>query len=161
MRLGDLPHLTRRFFGSWRAGWPTPQQQRFVTTVLDGPAAQLFFAQAAMDQTHAVAVASAVSAAAPGRSDLVRAALLHDVGKTTSGLGVIGRSLASVLAILRLPTPGRLGGYLKHGPRGADLLAASGESGIVVAFARHHRSSQPPSGVSATDWAVLRRADHE
>ena len=161
MRLADLPHLTRRFFGSWRAHWPSPQDQRLVTTVLDGPTARLFFEQAPMDQAHAIAVATAVSAAAPGRNDLLRAALLHDVGKTPTGLGVLGRSLASILAILRLPTPGRLGRYLEHGPHGADLLVATGEDGIVVAFARHHRSSQPPPEVSAADWAVLRAADHE
>lgn len=161
MRLADLPHLSRRFFRSWRAGWPSAQEQRFITTVLPDSLAQLFFAQPAMDQVHSIAVATAVAQEAPGRIDLVRAALLHDVGKATTGLGVVGRSVASLLAILHLPTPGRLGRYLDHGPRGADALAAAGEAGIVVAFARHHRSSQPPPEVSAADWAALRAADHE
>ncbi len=161
MRLRNLPHLIRRFFGSLRARRPSPSEQRFIAAHLVGPAAQLFAAQAPMDQRHSLECARRVAAAAPGRGDLIRAALLHDVGKNHSGLGVLGRSVASLAAIARFPVRGRFRAYLSHGRLGADDLTGVGESGIVVAFAAAHHEVVPPSPIDATDWAMLRRADGE
>lgn len=158
MRPGDLPHLVRRFFGSLGARRPGPGDQRVVASLLPPVAAQRFFDQAAMDQDHALRCARAVMAAVPERHDLLRAALLHDIGKAASGLGIVGRSLASLSAILRLPRTGRMQRYLDHGPIGADWLSAAGESGIVTAFARGHHGP-PPDGIDHADWAILVAAD--
>lgn len=161
MSLRQLPHLIRRFWGSIRAQRPGPQAQAQVAAELGAQASTLFFAQPAMDQAHAFRVARRVAGAAANRADLVRAALLHDVGKTAARLGIVGRSIASLLAMLHLPAPERMRRYLDHGPAGATLLVAVGESGIVVAFARQHHESQAPPGVDPADWATLRIADHE
>jgi predicted HD phosphohydrolase len=64
---------------------PDPGEQVFIASALRGAAALLFAAQSPMDQAHALRAARSVAAAAPGRTDLVRAALLHDVGKTHAG----------------------------------------------------------------------------
>ena len=161
MRLRHLPHLIRRFFRSLRARRPGPGEQRVIASLLqDGPA-RLFAAQAAMDQRHAFDTARAVLATTPARTDLIRAALLHDVGKAHSGLGVFGRSAASLLAMFRIPLTGRFAAYLGHGALGAADLGEAGESGIVIAFATNHHDPAPPPGIDATDWATLRRADGE
>jgi hypothetical protein len=156
-----LPHLVRRFFGSFAARRPSPAQQQWVADRLDGAAARLFFAQDALDQAHAVVTARRVARAAPGRDDLVRAALLHDVGKTISGLGVMGRSIASLLAIAHLPAPSRMRQYLDHGRIGAEVLGGVGESALTVAFARSHHDPGAPAGIASADWETLRSADAE
>lgn len=158
MTLRDLPHLVRRFVGSLSARRPGPHDQAFAASVLAPSAASRFFAQAPMDQGHALRCARAVEAVAPGRTDLLRAALLHDVGKAASGLGVVGRSVASLAAITHLPRSGRMQRYLDHGRIGAAWLAADGEPEIVVAFAAGHHGA-PPAGVDPADWALLQDAD--
>lgn len=157
----SLPHLIRRFLRSLTARRPDPGEQVFIAAVLRGAAAHLFAAQSPMDQAHALRTARSVAAAAPGRTDLVRAALLHDVGKTHAGIGVIGRSCASLLAMAHVPPIRRMRAYLDHGPLGAADLARSGESGIVVAFAGAHHTPIAPPGTDPSDWAVLRLADGE
>ncbi len=161
MRLRSLPHLIRRFFRSIVARRPDPADQLFVASVLHGAAAQLFALLPAMDQAHSVRTARRVTESVPERLDLVRAALLHDVGKAHAGLGVFGRSVASLLAMFHLPATARMRVYLDHGTLGSLDLIQAGESDIVVAFADGHRSSEEPSGIDAADWAILRRADDE
>ncbi|MBI5158022.1 MAG: hypothetical protein HZA58_08440 [Acidimicrobiia bacterium] len=161
MRFRSLPHLVRRFFGSLRARRPRPRDQIDIAAILHGEAARLFAAQRPMDQHHALRTARQVEIAAPHRPDLVRAALLHDVGKAHSDLGVVGRSLASLCALARIPTRGRFAAYLDHGRLGAADLAAAGESGIEVAFAAHHHVTESPAAIDPSDWALLRTADGE
>jgi len=161
MNLRDLPHLGRRFFRSLRVRRPGPAAQQWVATHLHGEAARLFFAQSAMDQAHAVDIAHRVERAAPGRGDLVRAALLHDVGKNSSRLGVAGRTAASLLAITHLPTSGRMRDYLEHGRLGATALGALGETPLTVAFARSPHDPRAPAGIGPEDWETLHSADAE
>jgi hypothetical protein len=161
MRLSLLPHLVRRFFGSLRARAASPSEQAMLSATLSEPSLRLFVAQPAMDQRHALRTATRIPADAPARIDLVRAALLHDIGKTPSDLGVVGRSVASLLAMARLPRTSRMRSYLDHGAIGAGALDAAGETGIVLAFAAHHGRPQSPPGVDPVGWEILRRADHE
>jgi hypothetical protein len=120
----------------------------------------MFWEQANADQRHGLECARAAAARAPERSDLARAALLHDLGKRRAGLGVLGRCAASALRHFRLPTPGRLGSYLAHGPAGAADLESAGAEALVVAYARYHHRARP-AAVPAPDWDVLIAADHD
>jgi len=120
---------------------------------------RLFWLQPVVDQHHAVAVAARVAAASDDPI-LVRAALLHDIGKRHSGIGVVERSVASALAIARLPVRGRLRSYLDHGRLGAADLAAAGSDPIVVGFAEHHHSDRPPE-IDPQSWALLCAADDD
>ena len=129
-----------------------------VAQLLPPASARLFFAQNAMDQAHALEVARRVQAEVPERSDLIRAALLHDVGKRHAGLGVIGRSIASMLAILRLPKPRRARAYLDHGRLGAKDLKDVGEGDLVIRFAGGHHGPAP-ADVEPAAWRVLEDAD--
>jgi len=153
-----LLHLARRFLGVIRSRPLRPLEQAQAAALLLPGERSLFWRQSPADQRHAHDCARRVTALAPGRRDLARAALLHDVGKGAVPLPVPGRVLAGVLPLLHLPTPGRLGAYVAHGPRGADALQAAGAETLVVAYARHHHGSRP-AAVPPGDWDLLTRAD--
>jgi putative nucleotidyltransferase with HDIG domain len=151
-------HLIARFFESLTSRALTPDEQGRASVWLRDGEADLFWGQQPLDQRHALTCADIVAAAQPDRNDLIRAALLHDIGKRHAHLGIIGRVVASVLSVLRIPAPGRLSTYLDHGPLGASDLAASGSEAIVVAFARGHHGPCP-DGFDPGDWSLLVGAD--
>lgn len=91
-------------------------------------------------------------------SDVTMAALLHDVGKRHSGLGIVGRSVASVLILLGLPLTERMQAYRDHGMVAARELAGLAVPSLVVDFAIHHHGQRPPT-IDAADWEVLVAAD--
>jgi putative nucleotidyltransferase with HDIG domain len=91
----------------------------------------------------------------------VRAALLHDVGKRHTDIGVVGRVAASLLRLARLPARGQMATYLDHAALGARDLEAVGAEDLVIAFAAHHHEATTPTGVDPAVWAALRRADGE
>lgn len=153
-------HLVRRFFGSLGSRRPSPADQLWVGALLEHDLARLFWAQPVADQAHGVATARRIAGTAPDRLELIRAALLHDVGKRHARLGVVGRSLASMVAILRLPLRGRFAAYIRHGEAGADELESVGAGPLTVAFARHHHGERPKE-VPQDDWDVLVGADDE
>lgn len=158
MRPGRPLHLVRRFVSSLVARRPSPDDQALIAGILGSGEARLFWSQPVIDQAHALDVARVVLA--HGRPDLAAAALLHDVGKRHASLGVIGRSIASALCLMRLPVRGRYSRYLDHAEAGANDLAQAGSAPHVVEFARSHHGDRPP-GFDATDWELLVAADNE
>lgn len=156
--MGRLPHLARRLVEVIRSQPLSPLEQAWVAARLSPGEGRLFWRQSPVDQRHAHDCALRVSALDPGRRDLARAALLHDVGKGMAPLSVLGRVVAGVLSLLHLPAPGRLGSYLAHGPCGAEALRAAGAETLVVAYARHHHGARPVE-VLPGDWELLARAD--
>ncbi|NND85548.1 MAG: hypothetical protein HKN46_10415, partial [Acidimicrobiia bacterium] len=152
-------HLARRFFAVAFASDLRADEQAWVAERLDEADQRLFWLQPIPDRRHAHGVAAWVADRRPERLDLVRAALLHDVGKRHSALGSFGRTWATLLRWLPLPDSGRFSRYTRHGPIGADELAALGHDGIVEAFARFHHGARP-NGVDAEDWRLLAEADH-
>ena len=92
--MGRLVHLARRFFGALRGHPLTPVEQAEVAGLLRPDERALFWGQQSADQRHELQAARAVLERAPGRHDLARAALLHDVGKGLVGLGIVGRVVA-------------------------------------------------------------------
>ncbi|MBM3696238.1 MAG: HD domain-containing protein [Actinobacteria bacterium] len=153
-------HLARRFFAVLTAGPLQPGEQAEVARWLRPAERPLFWSQPPADQRHGLDGARAVLARRPERPDLVRAALLHDVGKRHSSLGTLRRTLVTVAAALGLPLRGRFAAYRDHGPIGAGDLAEAGAEALVVEFARHHHAARP-AGIPRDDWEVLQRADHE
>jgi hypothetical protein len=99
-----------------------------------------------------------IAAVWEGRRDLVRAALLHDVGKRKSNLGVVARSLTSLLAKLGIPVRGSWRLYLEHGAEGAEELARLGAEPLVVEFTLRHHDGRP-AGFPIEEWQALKSAD--
>ncbi len=120
MELGSWSHLIARFFDVLRADPLTEDEHREVESWLDdGGEVTIYWEQPVADQRHGLEAARRIAAAWEGRRDLVRAALLHDVGKRRSNLGVVARSLASLLAKLGIPVRGSWRLYLEHGVAGS------------------------------------------
>lgn len=159
---GSWPHLAARLVDVLSARPLDPAERRWVLARLSPGEQALFFAQPVMDQRHGWAAASVVASgdARPelARLDLIRAALLHDVGKRHARLATLGRVAASLALRVHLNGGGRWGAYRRHGELGAAELAELGGDGVVVAFARHHHSARPPE-FDPRDWAVLVAAD--
>lgn len=125
---------------------------------LDDGTGPIFFAQQHADQRHGYHAALTVIAAGVSEPDVVAAALLHDVGKRHAGLGLLGRTLASVMIVLGLPLGKRMTAYRDHDLLGARELGALGAPSLAIDFAMHHHRSRPPTIDSAT-WDLLVRAD--
>jgi hypothetical protein len=145
----------RRFLGYLFASPLDPAEQGRVAATLRPRLLTLFYSQSTQDQRHALEVADRLGSA----EHLTEAALLHDVGKTISGLGVIQRSMVTLWTATGLPLWGTWHQYVDHGAIGAAMLASAGASKTSVLFARSH-PGPVPEGVSRSDWHVLESADH-
>lgn len=155
---GDLPHLARRFLASIRPAPLSPDEQHLIAGLLTEAEARLFWQQAAPDRRHGI---DSLHRMGEGRDPVLRrAALLHDIGKRHSGLGPVGRSLATALAWVGLARWRRARDYRDHGRIGAEELAALGAETLVIAFARHHHAGRPPE-IDPESWELLISADHD
>jgi hypothetical protein len=153
-------HLVRRFFGSLRPGGPPARDREWVQTVLSVDEFALWRRMSGPDRRHSAQVARAVHGElgddAP--TEVLAAALLHDVGKTHSGLRTFGR----VVATLTIKTAGRaeveswmqnsglhrrIALYQNHPAIGGDDLELGGSHPLTIAWTReHHRD--------ADEWTV-------
>ena len=149
---GPPLHLLRRFVGSIRSGGPSEADRSWAVGHLLPSEADLWARLSNADRRHAVAVARGVmDRLCEAERPVVAAALLHDVGKLASGLGTVGRVVATlVAATVRTTTVAswskglgfrrRVADYLRHPEEGAALLAEAGSDPLTVAWAtEHHR----------------------
>lgn len=117
-----------------------------------------FFDQSPKDQRHGYEAALVVLDRGVTDREALRAALLHDVGKRHAHLGIVGRTVASLLIKLRLPLNRRMAIYRDHGAVAAAELRELGAPRLVVDFALHHHGDRPPT-IDQDTWAVLQAAD--
>jgi len=155
---GSLSHLARRFFDVLLARPLDHAEATAVENWLDESESRLFFSQPEADQRHAYHAALVVLAAGNMGGTVLKAALLHDVGKRHARLGVVAMSLVSVLIRLGLPMSARGRQYRDHGEAAARELEELGCDDLIVAFARHHHDGRPP-GFPEPVWDLLQRAD--
>lgn len=147
-----------RFFEFARArplGEPEIAQ---IRSWLDPEGAKVFFAQDHRDQAHGYQAATLMAEGGDVSRDGILAALLHDVGKRHSRLGLWGRTVASTLIRLHLPLTRRMRQYRDHGPLGAEDLKGLGFPDLVVDFAHHHHGPRPDS-IDRVLWDHLQAAD--
>jgi hypothetical protein len=147
-------HLVRRFFGALWPGGPPAADDAWAAHHLSVGEAALWRRMPGFDRRHAVGVARRVSAAlgADATKPVIAAALLHDVGKIDSGLGVFARVGATVLAATRgrerMSTGGgRVARYLRHPSIGAALLTDAHADSLTVAWAAEHH-------LPSTQWTL-------
>jgi hypothetical protein len=86
MSLGTWQHLAGRFFSVILAKRLKPGEVDEIGIWLSPEESKAFFAQPSYDQRHGLDSARYVAELLPDRRDLVRAALLHDIGKRSSHL---------------------------------------------------------------------------
>lgn len=127
--LAQPAHLAARFVTSLSSKPPSAADQEWAAShLLDGEAA-LFMQMSNQDRRHSIKVARRfVETRRPVTRAEIAGALLHDVGKTESGLGTWGRVLASIVG----PRTSRLRSYLDHEQRGAEMAAAVGSDPATV-----------------------------
>ena len=166
-------HLARRFAGSLRRGDVGPIDGDWVNLHLLEGEADLWEQMPAADRRHGVGVARKVDGLLGGASrPVLAAALLHDVGKVTSGLGTWERVLATLVGAAtpsssherwadRPGALGRLGRYLRHSDEGAALLSAAGSDPLTVAWAAEHHRPRSRWTVETSVADALRRADDD
>ena len=166
-------HLAGRFFGSLRPGGPPPSDEAWATSMLLPGEAELWRRMSGPDRRHAVGVARRAEAALrPVARPIVAAALLHDVGKISSGLGPVRRAVATLAGMAvsrdtavrwqsRSGPLGRAGRYLCHDAIGADLLASAGSDPVTVAWAREHHLPAARWTVPAPVGEALKLADDD
>lgn len=160
--MGSAGHLVRRFFGSLRPGGPPPGDEAWARSHLLPAEVRLWARMSGADRRHAVGVARRVerSLGHEATRPVLAASLLHDIGKTESGLGTYGRVVATLSA--KVAGHGmadrwqrgrgftrRVGLYLNHPAIGGDLLELAGSDPLTVAWTREHHL--PPEG-----WTVPR-----
>lgn len=97
---------------------------------------------------------------------VVAAALLHDVGKTASGLRTPGRVLATAVGAMadrrRVASGrGRIARYLRHDVEGAAMLTEAGSDELTVAWAREHHLPESAWTIPLPVADALRAADDD
>jgi hypothetical protein len=126
------------------------------------------------DRRHAVGVARRVDAALGPEATrpVLAAALLHDVGKSASGLRTYGRVVATLSIeavgrdVARVWTDRRgftrkVGLYVQHPEIGADMLAMAGSDPLTVAWAREHHARPEAGEVPSAIADALAAADDD
>lgn len=149
--MAGLGHLARRFVGSLRPGGPSAEDADWVAEQLLETELGLWRRMSGPDRRHSVAVARRVerSLGHEATRPVLAAALLHDVGKTVSGLRTYGRVVASLSAMIgghemadhwakKRGFTRRVGLYLQHDVIGAEQLELAGSDPLTVAWAREH-----------------------
>jgi putative nucleotidyltransferase with HDIG domain len=126
-------HLIRRFFGSLSRRPPAADAESWAQSWLRPAEAELWQRMDVADRRHAIEVAHRFAERAPGVGRAAMAgALLHDVGKLHSGLGTIGRVVATLVPARW--ARGRLAGYRDHEAVGAAMLRDAGSDPLTIAL---------------------------
>lgn len=149
--MASAAHLVGRFVGSLRPGGPSSADVGWVQTQLLEAEWDLWRRMSGPDRRHSVAVARDVERRLGDEASrpVLAAALLHDVGKSVSGLRTYGRVVATLSGIFgghemaahwstKQGFTRRVGLYLRHDELGADLLQMAGSDPLTVAWAREH-----------------------
>lgn len=153
-----VTHLVQRFFDVALARPLDAAELAVVEIWLSRPLAELFFDQPSHDQRHGYEAACSVITQGYDDPDVITAALMHDIGKRHARLGLVGRTLASVMILTRIPLPERFVNYRDHGLVGAREMGRVGAPSVATDFALHHHRARPET-ISPDVWAALQAAD--
>ncbi len=122
-------HLVSRFFGAISSVSPSSEDLAEVESLfLDGEFL-LWQKLPMMDQRHSIAVLRRFTTLRPDatRPEL-RAALLHDIGKIQSNLGVLGRVLATLVG----RRGARFTAYHDHEKIGSEMLRNIDSDSVTI-----------------------------
>jgi hypothetical protein len=171
-------HLVRRFVRALWPGAPRAEDVAWVAGILDPGELDLWRSLPNHDRRYTIRVARLVDEQLAGTEFAgdprwLAAALLHDVGKLDAGLGVVGRSVATVTGTVagadRVDRWARASGfrrrvawYLHHDDRGRDRIRGAGgrDEAARWAWAHHHRDRWPEADVPPPVAEALEAADN-
>lgn len=171
-----MGHLVSRFFGSLRPGGPRAADDQWATAQLLPEEIEVWRTMWNPDRRHAVGVARRVerSLGDEATRPILAAALLHDCGKTVSGLHTYGRVIATISGKVVRNDPETLrdwskvrgftrkvGLYLRHAELGGDLLELAGSDGLTVAWTREHHLPEEEWTVPVELGEALKAADDD
>lgn len=155
-------HLVRRFVGTLSPARPSTDDVAWVAGVLAAAEMTVWRRLPRHDRRHSIRVARDVEAALAGTEYAgdprwIEAALLHDVGKLDSGLGVLGRVAATLAGAAAGHDMGeawsakrgvtrRFGLYLRHPELGADRIRICGGSAEAATWAACHQDPDRYAG---------------
>jgi len=172
--MGEAGHLVKRFFSSVLPIGPSADDRAWVDQQLLPAEQEIWQRMSRQDRRHAAGVARRVERALGDEATrpVLAAALLHDCGKTVSGLGTYGRVIATLsvkaagrdVAMAWSETRGftrRVGLYVEHPRLGADLLGLAGSAPLTVAWAAEHHLPPEEWTVPAEIGRVLKDADDD
>ena len=167
-------HLVKRFFGSLVPVGLSRADAAWAEQHLLQAEVAVWKKMSRPDRRHAVGVAHRVERAlgTEATRPVLAAALLHDCGKTVSGLGTYGRVIATLSAkfagrdhaMAWSETQGftrRVGLYLEHPRLGADLLGLTGSAPLTVAWTAEHHLPPEEWSVPQEIGAALKAADDD
>jgi hypothetical protein len=122
-------HLGKRFLGSLDPRPLSADEAAEIRQVLLASEWALFQRFNTADQRHAMQVLQRFdSLVATAPIEARRAAVLHDIGKIESDLGLLGRVLATIVG----PRTSRFRIYCEHERRSIELLTQHGSSTLTV-----------------------------
>lgn len=117
----------------------------FIENYLNDKEQELFYKLRLSEQRHSLNVAYGCHKEMPDNTTLIKAALLHDIGKIGSNLSIINKSLAVISIALKiedsyLPTFLRqaLHYKLNHGQLGYELLNHIVSNEKILMLIKHH-----------------------
>jgi hypothetical protein len=150
-------HLSRRFFGSLRAGPPRRADVQWVGSVLQPGELGMWRRLSNADRRHSIRVARRVDlllSVTPNGGDdrWLAAALLHDVGKLDARLGTLGRVGATLAGAAAGHERAKawssnrgiarsVGLYLRHAELGERRLRATGAREEAARWAGAHHDT--------------------
>ena len=126
-----VQHLARRFLGSISSAPPPAADDAWAVRQLSATEASLWWQMMHQDRRHSVLVARRFVERVPDAPQAaVVAALLHDVGKSESHLGVFSRVAATTLG----PRTSRWRSYHDHERIGVAMLRQAGSDPLTIAL---------------------------
>lgn len=172
--MSGATHLIKRFFGSLVPLGPPKRDRAWIDEQLTDGEAAVWRTMSRADRRHAAGVARRVERTLGHEATrpVLAAALLHDCGKTVSGLGTYGRVIATLSvkvagheqAVAWRETRGftrRVGLYAQHPQLGADLLGMAGSAPLTVAWAAEHHLPPEQWSVPVPIGKALKDADDD
>jgi hypothetical protein len=174
-----IGHLVRRFVGALDPRPVGAADVTWVASILEPAELALWTRMVRHDRRHSIVVARRVEhrlrdTLEDGDPRWLAAALLHDVGKLDSGLGVMGRVGATVVGMVggrdravpwsaKRGIARRVGLYLRHGELGAIHIRVAGGRDEVARWTEDHHD---PAEWNALDFppvvvAALHDADDD
>lgn len=167
-----LPYRLQQFWRNLTAGPLTLEARSEIEALLSPSELALFEQYSLADQWHSYRVLRMLCEAGHTQPDLLRAALLHDIGKSRVRLSLVDRTLIVAAEVIAPDTVKAWGQEMSDGWKrpfavrahhpawGAEMAAAAGSTPGVVELIRRHADdgpwdeSQPiEASLAALQWA--------